>query len=172
MASHPLRPAREVARGSEWGRHCRGELREKEVVLEMNTSALWLGNVAKEGCLLGGLLGCDGPSRQSGNELFHAHQPTKKHLLVAFPGMTASHCSSGHPLASPSNLSLDRNHLFRELFSDPSLILRGPLLMAPYIFSLTRYHSTAASCKALWTRNPFHSDLKSWEPLTSKKKFF
>lgn len=38
------------------------------------------------------------PSCQTGNELFHTHQPTRKHLLVALPGMTASHCSPGHPV--------------------------------------------------------------------------
>ena len=41
-ASHPLQPEREVARGSEWGRHCR---EGKGWLLGRNTSALWPGAV-------------------------------------------------------------------------------------------------------------------------------
>lgn len=58
----------------------------------------WPGAVDRASCPLGELLGLTPPPTQS--ELFHTHQPTKGHLLVALPGMTASHCSSGQPLMS------------------------------------------------------------------------
>lgn len=57
------------------------------------------------------------PPTQS--ELFHSHQPTKGHLLVASPGMTDSHCCSGQPQAHPSDIGLDRSRLFQELFPGP-----------------------------------------------------
>lgn len=83
------------------GMPCRRELQKKELVLGMSAFASWPGAMDKEGCLLGEL-GClpillTCPTQ---TELFHIHQPTEGHLLVALPGMTTSHCSSGQPLAN------------------------------------------------------------------------
>ena len=60
----------------------------------------WPGAMASEGCPLGELLGCLPPSPNPQRIISHTHQPTKGHLLVALPGMAASHCSPEQPLAS------------------------------------------------------------------------
>lgn len=163
--SCPLRPETEVARGSEWGRHCR---EGKGWLLGRNTYALWPGAVDRGPvCWETNYWAVYCPPPHTRNELFQAHQPTKKHLLVALPGMTVSTV----PLAtlwpvlptpawteilSSKNSSLT-SWLYRVFSSCP----KHPLLNPSHFFttSSSLYGPVTPMC-----------DLSSWEPFISKNK--